>query len=59
MFEVENYLAKITFVVIFVLFILGVIEGNNALDMFIWGIALAIAVVVLGGMTTKLYSLVR
>ena len=43
--QLGKSLAKISFGFIFILFILGVLEGNNPLDMFIWAIALAIAVV--------------
>ena len=43
--QLGKSLAKVSFGFIFILFILGVLEGNNPLDMFIWAIALAIAVV--------------
>ena len=43
--QLGKTLAKITFAIIFVLFILGVLEGNDPVDMFVWAIALAIAVV--------------
>ena len=43
--QLGKTLAKITFVIIFILFVLGVLEGNDPVDMFVWAIALAIAVV--------------
>lgn len=43
--QLGKSLAKFSFIIIAIIFISGVIEGNNALDMFIWAIALAIAVV--------------
>ena len=43
--ELGKTLAKVSFAVIFFVFVVGVVRGNNAAEMFIWAIALAIAVV--------------
>lgn len=43
--QLGKTLAKISFVVIFLVLVVGVLRGHEPLEMFVWAIALAIAVV--------------